>query len=169
MAIAPTSAWAQQERAALPREDRLPRVLRAPTEQVVICDPQVGQRMTRTNSFTLLLVLAAALHPLVTSAQEQSCLGIRCRGHAHFLTCDRPREGATVVSAHVIAVSRECSNEILSMRIDDAKARDLPAIIEVNLGGCISFAGQVGDLIRVALFERPRPDRKRYRFACNVW
>lgn len=125
--------------------------------------------MPRTNSLTLLLALAAVLDPLIASAQEQGCLGIECRRHAHFLTCDRPRDGATGLSARVVAVSRECSNQILSMQIDDAKAQALPPIIEVDLGGCISFTGQVGDLIQVALYERPSPDRKRYHFACKVW
>src|SRR4051794_35424323 len=73
-----TDAFDPKRNVLRSRADRPSRTIAARVEQLVISGPtsSAGQRMPRANSLTLLLALAAALHPLVTSAQEQSCLGI---------------------------------------------------------------------------------------------
>jgi len=146
-------------------------IVAAPIRALVACGSyrSMGARMLRASSLTFLLALAAVLHPLLAFAQEENCFRMACRSHARFRTCDRPRDGATALSARVVAVSRECSNSILAMQIDDTKAHNLPSVFEIDLGSCISYAGQIGDLIQVALYERPTPDRRRYHFACKVW
>jgi hypothetical protein len=117
---------------------------------------------------TFLLALAAIVQPLTASAQEKPCLNFECRAQGAFRTCDRPRDGAKILSARVLAVSRECSKHIVSLQVEDG-ANSLPTVVEIDLGPCIYFDGKVGDVIQIALLERHSPDVRRYHLACRIW
>ena len=67
------------------------------------------------------------------------------------------------------ALSKECSNNILSVKVDDGKANNLPTVVEIDLGPCVRFSGEVGDVIQIALVEPHRPDLRRYGLACRIW
>jgi hypothetical protein len=129
--------------------------------------------MLRSGLHTFVLVLAAVVQPLTASAQEKPCGGVRCRAIGSFGTCDKPVEGAKILSARVLATSRECSNSILSnilsVQVEDGKANNLPDVVEISLGPCVYFHGDVGDVIKVALRERHSPDVRRYQLACRIW
>jgi hypothetical protein len=129
--------------------------------------------MLRSGLHTFVLALAAVVQPLTASAQEEPCGGVRCRAIGSFRTCDKPLDGAKILSARVLATSRECSNSILSnivsVQVENGKANNLPDVIEVSLGPCAYFHGDVGDIIKVALRERHSPDVRRYQLACRIW
>jgi hypothetical protein len=128
-----------------------------------------GLSMLCARSLTVVLALAGAVQPLTASAQDKSCMGARCRALGQFLSCDKPVDGAKVFSARVLAMSKECSNNILSVQVEDGSANRLPSVIEINLGPCISFYGNVGDVTQIALREPHRPEVRRYGLACRVW
>lgn len=129
--------------------------------------------MLRTTALAFLLAVAAVVQPLTASAQEKPCDGVRCRAIGSFATCDKPVEGAKIFSARVLAKSRACWNgilsDIVSVQVEDGKANNLPGVIEISLGPCVYFHGDVGDVIKVALLERHSPDVRRYRLACRIW
>ena len=117
---------------------------------------------------TFVLALAAIVQPFMASAQETPCFeGARCRAVGTFRTCDRPLDGAKILSAKVLATS--CSNHILSVQIDDVGTGGSPAVVEIDLGPCVFFDGKVGDVTKIALREPYRPDVRRYRLACGIW
>jgi hypothetical protein len=66
-------------------------------------------------------------------------------------------------------VSRKCSHTIVSMRVEDRSAENLPNVFEIDLGNCVSFNGNVGDVIQIALHEPSNPDVQRYSLACRIW
>src|SRR5690349_5209802 len=101
--------------------------------------------MLRGQALSVYLATAIAAQPLAALAQQNDCLKIACRAVTDFRTCDRPHDGAKMLSARVLAVSRECSNNIVSMQIEDETADALPAIVEIDLGPCVYFSGKVGD------------------------
>jgi len=125
--------------------------------------------MVHTMPLTLLFALAVIVQPLAASAQEKPCPEVACRALGHFRTCNRTLDGAKVFSARVLAASRECSHNIFSVQVEDGKDSSLPAVVEIDLGPCVSFHGKVGDTTRIALVESPRPDMRRYHLACRIW
>jgi len=125
--------------------------------------------MVRIISLIFVLVVSVVVHPIAASAQDTSCYEVQCRALGFFRTCNRPREGANVFSARVLALSKECSNNILSVKVDDGKANNLPTVVEIDLGPCVRFSGEVGDVIQIALVEPHRPDLRRYGLACRIW
>src|ERR1700733_14162512 len=123
-----------------------------------------------TTSLIFLLALAAFVQPLSAFAQESGCPPrAQCRALGFFKTCDRPQDGARVFSARIMAVSRKCSHTIVSMRGEERSAENLPNVFEIDLGNCVSFNGNVGDVIQIALHEPPNPDVQRYSLACRIW
>ena len=125
--------------------------------------------MLCARSLTVVLALAGVVQPLTASAQDKSCIEAQCRALGHFRSCDKPFDGAKVFSARALAVSKECSNNILSVQVEDGSANHLPSVIEIDLGPCISFYGKVGDVTQIALREPHRPDVRRYKLACRIW
>jgi hypothetical protein len=114
----------------------------------------------------LCAVLATASQTFTASAQEGRCLEFACRALYPFRTCDKPLAGAKVLSVRVLAKTAECRNLILSVRVEKGEANNLPDVVEIDLGSCIFFDGNVGDLTQIALLE-PRPDVRRYNLACR--
>jgi hypothetical protein len=47
--------------------------------------------------------------------------------------------------------------------------RKLAKRFEIDLGPCVSFIGNVGDVIQIALHEPSNPDVQRYHLACRIW
>ena len=126
--------------------------------------------MFRARSLTFILALAAVVQPFTASAQDKSCLQVDCRALGSFRTCDRPRDGARIFSARVLTVSKECSNNILTVQVEDGKGSNLPTVVEIDLGPCVSFGGKVGEVIQIALDEPHSPDVRQYRrLACRIW
>ncbi len=129
--------------------------------------------MLRTTALAFLLAVVAVVEPLTASAQEKPCGGVRCRAIGSFKTCDKPLEGAKILSARVLAKSRECSNgilsDIVSVQVEDGQANNLPDVVEISLGPCVYLDGDVGDAIKVALREQHSPDVRRYQLACRIW
>src|SRR4051794_2157799 len=130
--------------------------------------------MLRSTLFTFLLALAVAGQPLMASAQETPCIRVTCRATVLFKTCDRPRDGAKVVSARVLATSLECrgnsvAKNILTVHVEDSAAGDLPDVVDIDLGSCVHFVGKPGDVIQIWLFGPLRPDVREYGLACKVW
>ena len=125
--------------------------------------------MLRATSLIFALELAAVIQPYTASAQEKSCMEMSCRARGTFRTCDRPLDGAKTLAARVLAVSRECSDQIVSMQVDDGMTNRLPTLVEINLGPCIDFGGKVGDTIQIALRQPHSPDVRRYHLACKIW
>jgi len=115
------------------------------------------------------LALAGIVQPLTASAQDKSCIEAQCRALGQFRSCDKPVDGAKVFSARILAMSKECSKNILSVQVEDGSANRLPSVIEIDLGPCISFYGKVGDVTQIALREPHRPDVQRYKLACRIW
>jgi hypothetical protein len=126
--------------------------------------------MRRIGLLTFILAFAAVVQPIAASAQDKSCSEEECRALGTFRTCKRPRDGAIIFSARVLASSKECPNNILWVRVEDGKASNLPTVVEIDLGPCVSFSGEVGEVIQIALNEPHRPDVRRYRgLACRIW
>jgi hypothetical protein len=125
--------------------------------------------MLRTTLLAFVLALAAVVQPYAALAQEKACMEVMCRARGTFRTCDRPLDGAKILSARVLAMSRECSNNILSVQVENERANSLPAVVEIDLGPCVSFSGKVGDATQVALREQHSPDVRRYHLACRIW
>jgi hypothetical protein len=125
--------------------------------------------MLCTRSLVVWLALAGVVQPLTASAQDKSCIEAQCRALGQFRSCDKPVDGAKVFSARILAVSKECSKNILSVQVEDGSANRLPSVIEIDLGPCISFYGKVGDVTQIALREPHRPDVQRYTLACRIW
>src|SRR5215213_6242538 len=99
--------------------------------------------MLRTTALAFLISAAAVVQPLTASAQEKPCDGVRCRAMGSFATCDKPVEEAKILSARVLAKSRECRNgilsDIVSVQVEDGRANNLPDVIEISLGSCVYF------------------------------
>jgi hypothetical protein len=126
--------------------------------------------MLSSKSLFVVSVLAAIQQPPIAAAQEKpSCIEIVCHAPGPFRTCDRPREGAKTLSAQVVGVSKECSNNIISVQVEDETENSLRAVVDVSLGPCVYFDGKVGDKIKVALSRPLSPDLRRYQLACRVW
>jgi hypothetical protein len=98
--------------------------------------------MLRTTLLAFVLALAAVVQPYAALAQEKACMEVMCRARGTFRTCDRPLDGAKILSARVLAMSRECSNNILSVQVENERANSLPAVVEIDLGPCVSFSGK---------------------------
>jgi len=125
--------------------------------------------MFRNTSLVSIIAFALALETFPASAQEKSCPTMECRALGYFRTCDKPLDGAKILSARVLATSRECSNNILSVQVENGKANDLPPVVEIDLGPCVSFYGKIGDATQIALVEPPGLDMRRYHLACRIW
>src|SRR5882672_3117712 len=87
----------------------------------------------------LVVALAAVLQPYAVAAQQSRCHEMLCRAQGYFRSCDRPLNGAKVFSARVIGLSKECSDynvwvNIVWLEVDDAKANNLPIVVEIDLG-----------------------------------
>src|SRR5262245_39635185 len=127
--------------------------------------------MLRTTVLAFLLALAAVAQPVTASAQEEPCDRVACRAIRPFRTCDKPLEGVTILSARVLAKSRECRKDMLSnvvsVQVEDAHANNLPDVIEISLGACTILDRNVGDVIKVAVQERHSLDVRRYQLACR--
>jgi hypothetical protein len=128
--------------------------------------------MLRSGLHIFVLALTAVAQPVTASAQkEEPCGEVQCRAIRPFRTCDKPLEGATILSARVLAKSRECRNDtlsnVVSVQVEDAHANNLPDVIEISLGSCTILDRNVGDTIKVAESERHSPDVRRYQLACR--
>jgi hypothetical protein len=125
--------------------------------------------MLRMMPLTIIVVLAAVLRPFPAFAQQSRCGDMLCRALGNFRSCDRPLDGAKVFSARVVGLLRDCSNNIMSLQVDDAKGDNLPAFVEIDLGACVSLSGKVGDTTQIALAQPRGPGVRRYHLACNIW
>jgi hypothetical protein len=125
--------------------------------------------MIRILPLTLVVALTPVLRPDPAIAQQDRCQDMACRALGSFRSCDKPLNGAKVFSARVIGLSRDCSDNIVSLQIDDAKGNNLPAVVEIDLGACVFFSGKVGDATQIALAQPHSPGVRRYHLACNVW
>jgi hypothetical protein len=123
--------------------------------------------MQRLVPVALFLALIAIFQPLA-SAQGKACVPIACRAEYPITTCDKPRPGAKVLSGRVLGMSRDCSNDIVQMQIEQWEANKVPPVIEVVVGPCGRFMGKVGDPAQVAVME-PAPDIRRYDLACRYF
>jgi hypothetical protein len=124
--------------------------------------------MSKLVLFTFLIALFAVGEPIVTSAQEAACLQADCRAMYHFTTCDKPLPGAKVLSGRVISLSRECSNQIVQIQVENWEAEKVPPVIDIVVGACGRFAGKAGDLTQVAAKD-PKPNVRRYHRACSLY
>ncbi|UZE47634.1 hypothetical protein [Rhodopseudomonas sp. P2A-2r] len=143
----------------------------------VLCSPatkhylsSAGWRpaMLRLVSFTLFAALFAIDEPIAASARAAECLQMDCRAIYRFTTCDKPRPGAKLLSGRVLALSRECSGEIIRMQVENWEAEKVPPVIDFVVQACGRFAGKAGDLTEVAVMD-PRPDVRRYKRACLLF
>src|SRR3954453_19528741 len=100
--------------------------------------------MPRLVSVALFLALIAIIQPLA-SAQAKECVPIACRAEYPITTCYKPRLGAKVFSGRVLGMSRDCSNDIVQMQIEQWEANKVPRVIEVVVGPCGRLIGRVGD------------------------
>jgi hypothetical protein len=130
--------------------------------------PTKGRGMHHTMSLTLVAALAAALQSYAATAQQNRCQQM-CRAIYSFKSCDKPLDGAKVFSARVIGLWTECSDNIVRLRVEDAKANTLPDKIEIDLGACQFFSGKVGDVTQIALAGPHSSDARRYHLACSPW
>jgi hypothetical protein len=124
--------------------------------------------MPRFMLLAFLLAGAAVSQLPAASAQDKGCLDFACRANYPFRTCDKPLPGTKVFSGRVLAVSKECSNTIVQMQIENWEASRLPRVIEVVIKSCGYFAGKIGDFAQVALIE-PSPDVRRYDLECSLY
>ena len=124
--------------------------------------------MLQRMSFALVAALAAVFQPHAATARQKSCPEMMCRAIYSFTSCDRPSNGARVFSARVVGLSRDCSDNIVSLQIDEAKGNNLPAVVEVDLGACLFFSGKVGDATQIALAQPPSPNVRRYHLGCSL-
>jgi hypothetical protein len=108
----------------------------------------------------------AIVQPLA-SAQDKQCVPVRCRAEYQFTTCDKPRPEAKILSGRVLGVSRECSNDIVEMEIEQWEANKVPPV-DVVVRPCGRFVGEVGDRAQVAVME-PAPHVRRYDLACRYF
>jgi hypothetical protein len=122
--------------------------------------------MPRHVSLALFLALMAIVQPLA-SAQDKQCVPVRCRAEYQFTTCDKPRPEAKILSGRVLGVSRECSNDIVEMEIEQWEANKVPPV-DVVVRPCGRFVGEVGDRAQVAVME-PAPHVRRYDLACRYF
>lgn len=124
--------------------------------------------MLRLLSFTLFAALFALDEPIAVSAQDAECLQMACRAIYPFTTCDKPRPGAKLLSGRVLALSRECSGEIIRMQVESWEAEKVPPVIDIVVQSCGRFAGKAGDLTEVAVMDA-KSDVRRYQRACSLF
>jgi hypothetical protein len=124
--------------------------------------------MPRLVSFTHFLALIAVVQPTAAFAQDKECVPISCRAVYRLTTCDKPRSGATIFSGRVVSVSRECSNDVVQVQIEDGETNRVPPVVEIIVRPCGHFVGKVGDLTRVAVMN-PTPTVRRYDLACRYY
>lgn len=124
--------------------------------------------MLKFLSFTHFLALIAVVQPTVAFAQDKECVPVRCRAEFPLTTCDKPSPGATVFSGRVVSVTRECSNDVVQVQIENGETNRVPPVVEIIVRPCGRFFGKVGDLTRVALMN-PTPTVRRYDLACRYY
>jgi hypothetical protein len=124
--------------------------------------------MLRLVSFTLFAALFAFDEPIAVSAQNAECRQMDCRAIYPFKTCDKPRPGAKLLSGRVLALSSECSGEIVRLQVDNWEAEKIPPVIDIVVQSCGRFAGKAGDLTEIAVMD-PKPDVRRYQRACSLY
>jgi hypothetical protein len=119
-------------------------------------------------------LLPAALSALTLAATQptnsQAGAAVQCplcRAIADFQTCRKPLDGHPVFTARVIKAEKTtCSRDVLWLDVVAAPGLDLPSRIQVYLGPCTYWAGQLGEVIDVAV--RPHPsDTNIYALACS--
>ena len=118
---------------------------------------------------TTLFTLAVGFDGLAASAQAQSldCTP-RCRAVFPFTSCEKPRVAARLVSGRITRVFRDCPRPglILEIELGRSEANELPNVVEIDIGPCVVFTGDVGDQATVAIAE-PRPSIRRYKNVCE--
>lgn len=85
-----------------------------------------------------------------------------------FTTCNKPLPGAKLLSGRVIALSRECSSQIIQIEVENWEVEKVPPIIDIVVGACGRFEGKAGDLTQVAVMD-PKPSVRRYQRACSLY
>jgi hypothetical protein len=92
-----------------------------------------------------------------------------CRAMAHFRACSQPLDGAKSFVGTVVGVKNGQCSQLLSVEVHRAAEVGLPALAQVDLGYCAFWAGKMGDVIDVAVFETPHSGGNVYTLACRLW
>jgi hypothetical protein len=112
----------------------------------------------------VLFALAAAGVSPSGAATDETCAS--CRAIGHFRTCQAPApENKPFFKAKVVGVEKAtCSQRLI---VDVAReVADLPSRIRVDLGGCLMWAGELNDVIDLAVEEPLATDDGVYRLGC---
>jgi hypothetical protein len=110
----------------------------------------------------------AAVPESASSQASGAAMCPTCRAIAHFRSCEKPLEGATVFQARVVNVEQAACSQLLSLDVMRGAPRGIPARIKVDIGGCATWAGQSGEVIDIAV--RPREaDSNVYGLGCSLW
>lgn len=116
-----------------------------------------------------LFTLAGGCYLWAASAHAQSLnCGARCRAEFPFTSCEKPGSGGRLVSGRITRVFRDCPTPglILEMELGWSEANELPSVVEIDIGPCVVFTGNVGDHATVAI-ALPRPSIRRYKNVCE--
>jgi hypothetical protein len=113
----------------------------------------------------LLVALAAATVSPGGAATGETCLS--CRAIGSFRTCQDPGpENKPFFKARVVGVERTTCSERLVVDVPREVA-DLPSRIRVDLGQCLRWAGELNDVIDLAVQEPLATDGGVYRLGCG--
>jgi hypothetical protein len=115
----------------------------------------------------LFVALAAAAVSPGGAATGETCHS--CRAIGSFRTCQDPgSENKPFFKARVVGVEKATCSERLVVDVPREIA-DLPSRIRVDLGQCLRWAGELNDVIDLAVQEPLATDGGVYRLGCAYW
>jgi len=113
----------------------------------------------------LQLVLALAAITSANAAVDGTCLS--CRAMAHFRACEKAApDNKPFFKGKVVAVEKTQCSQVLSIEVSP-KISNLPSLIRVDLGDCAIWAGELNDVIDIAVGKPLATDSSVYSLGCG--
>jgi hypothetical protein len=131
---------------------------KAPMPVIMILSPVVvalalmSLKCMNRNCIFAVIAWMAALQPFLVQAQGRECF--ECRAPSFFKTCDKPLDGRETFSVRVIALSMNRCPRVMAVEVlGTPPYHNLPSVIEVDIGDCTTYTGNIGETIQNSDFR----------------